>query len=87
MCYTIFRKGRISRLVNVMAEDDRGKRKLPKKVQFWDTDEPGTIIVTLHYGWTFDACGHEGVRGFDTAAEALREVRAATKCECKECVK
>ena len=67
--------------------DGRGNRKLPKQIQFWDTDEPGAIIVTLHYGWSFNPenCGHEGVRGFDTAAEAIRESKRAYPCHCVLC--
>lgn len=68
-------------------KDDRGNRKLPKQVQFWDTDEPNTIIVTLHYGYSFEpeGCGHEGVRGFDTAKEAIEAANKAYPCHCQEC--
>lgn len=69
-------------------KDDRGKRKLPKQIQYWDTDEPGTVIVTLHYGWSFEA-SHEGVRGFDDTkegrADAISSAKNAYRCECKLC--
>ena len=66
--------------------DDRGRRKLPRQIQYWDLDEPGSVIVTLHYGWSFENGNHEGVRGFDTEAEAIEKSRMAYMCRCSECV-
>ena len=42
-------------------------------------------IVTLHYGWSFEFACHEGVRGFDTKAEAIQGVKYSTRCDCPEC--
>lgn len=58
------------------------------RVEFWDLDEPGAIIVTLHYGWSFEppGCGHEGVKGFDTKKDAKLAVKGAWPCECRECM-
>ena len=58
------------------------------KIEHWD-DERGignSLIVTLKKGWRFEENG-EHVRGFDTKREALADVRSATKCDCRECVK
>lgn len=66
--------------------DDRGRRKLPRQIQYWDLDEPGVVIVTLHYGWSFDSGNHEGVRGFDSEVEAIEKSRMAFMCRCSECV-
>lgn len=59
--------------------------KYMDRVEFWDLDEPGAIIVTLHYGWSFEPHCHEGVKGFDTAREAKIDIRAASRCYCDEC--
>jgi hypothetical protein len=58
------------------------------KVEHWDDERSigNSLIVTLKNGWRFDDIG-EHVRGFDTKAEAMKEVRAAKKCTCKECSK
>ncbi len=65
--------------------------KLPKHVQFWD-DERGDgngIIVTLHYGWSFEHSQHTGVMGFDTLREARDAIKLKNveRCTCKECKK
>jgi len=66
------------------------KPKYMNRVEFWDFDEPEAQggIVTLHYGWSFEppACGHCGVKGFDTIKEAKEAIRSAYKCDCDECV-
>lgn len=62
---------------------------LPKHIEHWD-DERRTgngVIVTLHYGYSFEPSSHEGVRGFDTVREARTETRrsAVYRCKCAEC--
>ena len=58
-----------------------------KRIEFWDDErnEGNGIIVTLHYGWSFEHANHEGVRGFDTIREANAAVKDSYKCECAEC--
>lgn len=58
-----------------------------KRIEHWD-DERGqgnSLIVTLHYGWSFEPNAHEGVQGFDTVREAIDAVRTAHNCRCDEC--
>lgn len=66
---------------------DLTKPKYMERVEFWDLDEPDTIIVTLHYGWSFEppGCGHEGVYGFDTVREAKVAIKNSYPCDCEEC--
>lgn len=60
-------------------------------IQNWDDerDSGNGIIVTLHYGWSFEPenCGHEGVRGFDTFEEArkMTEAKRLHPCACALC--
>ena len=58
-----------------------------KRIEFWDDEriEGNGIIVTLHYGWSFEPNYHEGVRGFDTIKEANQAVKNSYKCNCDEC--
>ena len=58
------------------------------KIEYWDDERDigNGIIVTLHYGWSFEYNSHEGVVGFDTVKEAEHAVRKQTyQCNCKEC--
>jgi len=60
-----------------------------RAIEHWD-DERGMgngIIVTLHYGWSFEYIHHEGVRGFDTVADARRDtaIKRIFRCPCDEC--
>jgi len=40
------------------------------------------VIVTLQPGWSFDPSSHEGVRGFDTLAEAKAGAQRKNIYEC-----
>lgn len=62
-------------------------KKLAERIEYWDDErrEGNSLIITLHYGWSFDPIEHEGVRGFDTVSEAKDAIRNATPCLCKEC--
>jgi hypothetical protein len=62
-------------------------KRYMNRVQYWDTDEPDTIIVTLHYGYSFEHCCHEGVKGFDTAKEAREAIKNSWPCNCDQCKK
>jgi len=58
------------------------------KVQYWDDERDigNSIIVTLHYGWSFEPSEHSGVRGFDYVKDAKEAVRKYTyPCNCEEC--
>lgn len=57
-----------------------------KKIEHWDDERSigNSLIVTLVKGWRFEERG-EHVRGFDTAKDAMAEVRAAVPCDCTEC--
>jgi len=60
-----------------------------RKVQTVDDERDigNGIIVTLKYGWSFENKVHEGVRGFETFAEAKESVKGQTyRCLCAECV-
>ncbi len=50
-----------------------------------DIDKGNGIIVTLHYGWSFEKTEHSGVRGFDSIREANAAVKNSHPCECREC--
>jgi hypothetical protein len=64
---------------------------IPKWVEFWDDErgEGNGIIVTLRSGWSFENQKHEGVRGFDTIAEARRAVakKIIYPCACADCLR
>lgn len=62
-------------------------QRLAERVQHWDDERKlgNSLIVTLHYGWSFDPAMHEGVMGFDTVAEARSAIKRAGPCRCKEC--
>lgn len=45
----------------------------------------GGVLATLQYGWSFEPTCHEGVRGFDSSAEAL--TATYSPCDCTECRK
>jgi len=68
------------------------KSKADSRVEHWDDERSigNGIIVTLHYGFSFDATTHEGVRGFDTAGEAAKAVfkkgHLIHSCRCHECL-
>lgn len=60
-------------------------------IEFWDDErEIGNgVIVTLNYGYSFEPMNeHEGVRGFDTLAEARHATakRRVFSCACVECL-
>lgn len=59
------------------------------RIQFWDDErrEGNSLIVTLHYGWSFLPDEHEGVRGFDTVTEAKLALQHSFRCHCAECQK
>lgn len=40
------------------------------------------ILVTLHYGWSFEPSCHEGIRSFDTVAAITKHIYP---CDCPEC--
>lgn len=75
---------------------DKGEteaRKRHKRALFWDRDPDG-IFVTLKPGWAFEdavSAEHAGrgwgchVRMFDTVAEAMSGIRAASPCHCTHC--
>jgi hypothetical protein len=58
-----------------------------KRIEFWDDERSSDngIIVTLHYGWSFEYKNHDGVKGFDTVKEANQAVKDSYKCECSQC--
>ena len=61
-----------------------------KRVQHWDDErnQQNGIIVTLHYGWSFEPFEHQSVRGFDTVTEAKKAIKFKNlfSCHCEECV-
>lgn len=63
--------------------------KLPKHIEDWSDERASGngIIVTLQWGYTFESGEHEGVRGFDTLAEAKEETKRKNvyRCNCREC--
>lgn len=61
--------------------------KYQQRIEFWDDERDcdNGIIVTLHYGWSFEPGEHQGVRGFDTVREAREAVRYTYPCSCGEC--
>lgn len=62
--------------------------RLPKSVEHWDDERDcgNGIIIMLRsgYRWSFDDHGLH-VRGYDTPAEALAELKDVIKCKCKLC--
>lgn len=62
---------------------------LPGHIEHWDDEREigNSLIVTLKPGWSYLPNEHEGVRGFDTVAEA--KYASAKKriygCYCREC--
>jgi len=66
------------------------KNRIPKTVEHWDDERAigNGVIVTLHYGWSFEHMNHEGVRGFDTVREALSASaqKRLYPCRCAECL-
>lgn len=62
-------------------------KKHSDRICDWDDERnlDNGIIVTLHYGWSFDNNEHCGLKGFDTIDDARTAVRESVKCECKEC--
>ena len=61
-----------------------------RAIEHWDDERAsgGGIVVTLHYGWSFDPKPyHEGVRGFDTVREAKQAtaIKHLSRCDCEEC--
>ena len=62
-------------------------RQRHKWIEYWDDEraEGNSLIVTLVRGRRFEENG-EHVRGFDTATDAMRAVRASMRCQCHDCV-
>lgn len=64
---------------------------LPKHIKHWDDERSlgHGIIVTLVTGLSFEWCSHEGVRSFETVAEARYESarKRVYECDpsCEEC--
>ena len=63
-----------------------------RAIEHWDDERAsdGGIVVTLHYGWSFDPKPyHEGVRGFDTVREAKQAtaIKNLSRCDCALCSK
>lgn len=58
-----------------------------KRIEHWDDERSieNGIIVTLHWGWSFENGYHAGVKGFDTIKDAMFDVRCAYECVCGEC--
>lgn len=60
-----------------------------KYVEHWDDERDigNGIIITLHYGYSFENAEHCGVMGFDTVTEAKARTRrkAIYLCDCNEC--
>lgn len=65
--------------------------KLPKHIEHWDDErgEGNGVIVTLHYGYSFEGSQHTGVMGFDTVREARDSAKLKNiyRCSCAECLK
>lgn len=63
------------------------RRALPKHIEDIDLTEPGVVIVTLAWGWSYESRYHEAVRGFDTMTEALRASarKRVYPCDCEDC--
>lgn len=65
--------------------------RIPKKyrdrIQFWDDerDVDHGYIITLHYGWTVDPIGHQGVFGEDTLKDVLYQLSMSRPCDCPTC--
>ncbi len=61
-----------------------------KRIEHWDDERSmgNSLIVTLQRGWKFsgDIFQAEHVKGFDTQAEAMREVRGSLPCDCASCL-
>lgn len=62
-----------------------------KHIEHWDDERDigNGVIVTLHYGYSFEPREHAGVRGFDTVTEAKYEsaLKRVYKCNCELCLK
>lgn len=62
--------------------------KWPKVVEHIDSagEHGDGCIITLHYGWTFEPSEHEGVRGLETRADALKTTQNEVyPCTCETC--
>jgi hypothetical protein len=64
---------------------------IPKWVENYDDERncENGIIVTLHYGWSFEKNEHLGVKGFDTVTEAIKGMKKKNiyTCHCNVCLK
>ena len=60
---------------------------LAKHIEAWDDERSlgHGIIVTLVPGLSFDHASHEGIRGFDTLAEARHESARKRVHVCDPC--
>jgi|TARA_R110000822_G_scaffold46268_3_gene123266 hypothetical protein len=60
-----------------------------KRIEDWSDERAigNGIIVTLHYGFSFEYMNHEAVRGFDTLEDAREDtkIKWTYTCNCAEC--
>lgn len=75
-----------------MEMKDKSGNKIPTmrnrdKVEYFDDERDlgNGYIITLLYGWSFEGCSHEGVRGFDNLKEVRSGMLNVTPCDCEEC--
>lgn len=66
---------------------NRLAKKFKLRIEDWSDERNlgNGVLVTLHYGWSFEDSCHEGVRGFDSISEAEQGVRDSFPCSCEEC--
>lgn len=61
-----------------------------KYIQYFDDERKigNGVIVTLHYGWSFEAKEHSGVKGFDTVSKAIEASKRKNifPCNCRLCL-
>jgi len=64
-------------------------KKFSERIEDWSDERKigNGVIITVHWGWSFEHCCHEGVRGFDSISEAQRGVRDTYPCSCESCLK
>lgn len=63
------------------------KRKIPAKVLHWDDERHlgNGYIITLKPGWRWEEWDTSHVRGFDTQAEIMDDLKYVVKCDCQVC--
>ena len=63
------------------------------KALYWDDEraDGNSLIVTTKYGWAFVPHADENVashvKGFDTVAEARRDLNRVKECNCARCTR